>query len=203
MWCKQADTELVARVPLIVKVPWLTQSLGTSVTRLVELVDVFPTLLDLHGISIPDRGALEGSSFAPLLTDGPASPRWKKRYAFTQYPRCDAGNGMNNPCTQVSDHNLSVMGYSARSADARYTRWMKWNGSSLAVQSWDGAALVGESFYDHSTDDGNSTDFAGEDVNLAGQPQHAVKQAELTSALKSYVIKTDDTTLAPPLGFNS
>jgi len=47
VWCKQSNFELVARVPLIVYVPWIPQSHGKKTAALVELVDLMPTTLDL------------------------------------------------------------------------------------------------------------------------------------------------------------
>jgi arylsulfatase A-like enzyme len=72
-WCKQTNFELVARVPLLVRVPWIP---GKRTRGLAELVDVYPTLLDLALVPLRDpseRLALEGSSLLPLMT-GLASP---------------------------------------------------------------------------------------------------------------------------------
>lgn len=63
--------------PLIVYVPALGAE-GRSCSGLVELVDLFPTLIELCGL--PQPGKLEGTSFAPLLRD-PETP-WK-RAVFT------------------------------------------------------------------------------------------------------------------------
>jgi iduronate 2-sulfatase len=54
---------------------------GASTDALVELVDMYPTLCELAGLSIPEH--VEGHSFAPLL-DNPNQP-WKTA-AFSQYP---------------------------------------------------------------------------------------------------------------------
>jgi uncharacterized sulfatase len=62
--------------PLIVAGPGA--SAGRSCARLVELVDLFPTLVELCGVALP--AGLEGLSFAPLLSD-PERP-WK-RAVFT------------------------------------------------------------------------------------------------------------------------
>mgnify|MGYP002016759381 CR=1 FL=1 len=56
-------------MPLIVYVPWLAASHGQSTSALVEIVDLFPTTLDLFNITarVPDAAQLEGFSFLPLL----------------------------------------------------------------------------------------------------------------------------------------
>ena len=44
MYCKMANYELQTRVPLMIRVPWLPQTMGTSTAALAELVDLYPTL---------------------------------------------------------------------------------------------------------------------------------------------------------------
>merc|ERR1711871_1322402 len=173
VWCKQSNSELVARAPLIISVPWLEGSQGKRVDALVELVDPMPTTLDLMGLKslVPDFDQLEGTSFLPLLMnpDTPAE-NWKTA-VFTQYPRCkgtksltdkaDSGTLLpwdfptNNPCTQVPAKNFAAMCYSIRTLRWRYTRWVQWNGAQKAP-IWD--AVVGEELYDHQGDTGDDTD---------------------------------------------
>jgi hypothetical protein len=38
------------RVPLIIRAPWLTASAGTRTTVLAELIDVYPTVVELSGL---------------------------------------------------------------------------------------------------------------------------------------------------------
>jgi len=44
-WCKQSNWELVARVPLLVKVPWLPQSAGKRTSALAELAGIPPAAI--------------------------------------------------------------------------------------------------------------------------------------------------------------
>jgi len=62
--------ERSARVPLIISAPGFEPRTHSS--RPVELLDLFPTLLELCGL--PARDDLEGLSLAPLLRD-PGAPR--------------------------------------------------------------------------------------------------------------------------------
>lgn len=54
---------------------------GSFVEEMVEEVDIYPSLVDLHGLEVP--ADLEGTSWVPLLTT--ASAPGKQR-VFSQYP---------------------------------------------------------------------------------------------------------------------
>jgi len=86
-WCKHTNYEVATRVPLIISVPGQKHA-GACSDGLVEFVDVFPTLADVCGLSIPQ--GLEGISFQPLI-ENPQRP-WKKA-AFHLYPRRIAQHG--------------------------------------------------------------------------------------------------------------
>ncbi len=108
-WWKNTLSEVSARVPLVISVPGLTPG-GEASTALVELVDLFPTLVDLFGLpAVPN---LDGRSLTPLLRDpGPDTP-WK-RAAFTQALRG------------------GVAGYSVRTDRWRYAEWDQGLGAEL------------------------------------------------------------------------
>ncbi len=99
LWFKQSCFEESARVPMII-VPPATKNAGKVCARNVELVDLYPTLADLAGLT-PPKG-LEGVSLRPLL-ENPAAT-WT-RLAFTQVER---GN---------------FPGHSVRTERWRYTEW--------------------------------------------------------------------------------
>ncbi|WP_146407743.1 sulfatase [Allorhodopirellula heiligendammensis] len=77
---KQHLFEEATRVPFIVSVPWLKAEHGQGTTKITELVDLYPTLTELAGITDPE--GLQGQSLKPLLLDT-NSPAWTKDKAFT------------------------------------------------------------------------------------------------------------------------
>jgi iduronate 2-sulfatase len=98
-WMKQSLFEESARVPLIIAAPGAAGN-GHGCPRVVETIDIYPTLAELCGLSAPAN--LAGASLRPLLDD----PRhaWN-RPAFTQVQRG------------------SFPGRSVRTERWRYTEW--------------------------------------------------------------------------------
>ena len=97
-WCKHTNFERATHIPMIIKVPWMPGA--SQVDSLTELVDLYPTLLDLCGVPHPVQ--LEGESLLPLLENPDSTDA---SGAISQYPR---------------DGN---MGYSLRTDRYRYTEW--------------------------------------------------------------------------------
>ena len=120
LWQKRSLFEESARVPLIIATPE-SISAGETCERLVELVDLYPTLVDL--CSLPDPGHLEGRSLRPLLENPEADFR---KDALTQ--------------TVCATHSLakpdSPHGYSLRTERYRYTEW---SGGAEGVELYDHA----------------------------------------------------------------
>jgi len=98
-WNKNTLFELSARAPLIVVTPDI-KARGKSCSRIVEFVDIYPTLTDV--CELPTPANLEGSSFRRLLHDPDVT--WKKT-AFTQVQRG------------------KIVGRSVRTERWRYTEW--------------------------------------------------------------------------------
>ena len=129
LWAKTSNFELDARVPLIVAPP-APRHPGAVSDSLVEMIDLFPTLVALAGL--PAAPGLEGASLVPLLDDPAASV---KPAAFTQHPR--------PPYPDRSPRKTpEVMGYSVRTAGWRYTEW----------RNWDTGAVEATELYDHRKD---------------------------------------------------
>ncbi len=104
MWQKMALFEESLRVPLIVAAPGAKAN-GQASNRVVEMVDIYPTVADVCGIAPPKD--LEGRSLKPLLED-PRAP-WKGA-AYSQLRR---PGQQNNPFD----------GRSVRTDRYRYTEW--------------------------------------------------------------------------------
>ena len=99
LWRKMTVFEQASRAPLIVHAPGKKQD--AACPRLVEFVDIYPTLTELCGL--PQAPGMEGYSFVPLL-DNPQRP-WKTA-AYTMVAR-----GKNS------------FGRSVRTDRYRYTEW--------------------------------------------------------------------------------
>lgn len=79
-WCKKhGNFKIATRVPLIIAAPGMPDP-GVPTDSFAELVDLYPTLLDLAGL--PPEPVLEGVSLVPVLQDSSASVR---QTAFTAY----------------------------------------------------------------------------------------------------------------------
>lgn len=114
LWCKHSNFEKATRAPLIISAP-RQKAAGSRCRALVEFVDIYPTLVELCGLPMPE--GLEGVSAAPLLDE---PERVWKTAAFSQYPRSGA------------------MGYTIRTDRYRYTEWRsKKPGPLLGVELYD------------------------------------------------------------------
>jgi arylsulfatase A-like enzyme len=68
MWVKHANFDRALRVPLVIRAPGFD---GARIDEVVELLDVFPTLADLAGLSPPDH--LDGRSLRAIMEEPDAS----------------------------------------------------------------------------------------------------------------------------------
>jgi len=118
-WCKHTNFECDTKVPLIVRDNRFKGGLKTP--RLVELIDLYPTLCDLTDTPTPDH--CQGRSFRALLDDPEAGHRLD---AYSSYPA------------------LKLMGHSIHHKNYRYTEWRDADNQTVANVLTDISADPGE-----------------------------------------------------------
>lgn len=195
-WSKFSNFEVTTRVPLLVSVPGLTgkplsgtrkysssdkdwpdrsmvQDNQYKVTNgLVELVDIFPSLVELAGLPIlktcPQTSfnitiCTEGCSFVPLIKNA-TSPHtviknWKSA-VFSQYPRPSLQPETDSDQPRAVDSR--VMGYSIRTDSHRYTEWIQFYPNNFTV-NWNN--VYARELYSQVTD-------SEDHHNLASDPRY-------------------------------
>jgi iduronate 2-sulfatase len=148
LWAKTSNFEYDARVPMLLSVPGAPAT-GKTTAALAELVDLFPTLVELCDLPAPEK--LDGTSLAPLLQK-PTLPL--DAAAYTQHPRPAY---FDREPAKVPSH----MGYSVRTARVRYTEWRDWKTGQVTARE----------LYDHQDD-------SAELSNVVDSPALAPEQAE-------------------------
>jgi len=109
-WGKMTNYDIDTHVPLIIKAPGFKK--GIKIDRLTEIVDLYPTLLDLAEINVASY--LQGTSLVPLMKN-PSLP-WKPA-VFSQFHR----RPNHNPT------NKRYMGYSMTTDLYHYVEWHYWD----------------------------------------------------------------------------
>jgi iduronate 2-sulfatase len=129
---------------------------GHSRTKsLSELVDLFPTLVDL--CQLPHPTGLEGKSLVPVLEKPELA---LKPAAFTQHPRPAYFDREPGKVPKA-------MGVSVRTASVRYTEW----------RDWISGDVVASELYSLSED-------PRETVNKVNAPEVATRQREAAALLR-------------------
>jgi len=101
LWYKRKDFERSVKVPLIMAGYGVKQE-SRVVTQPVELLDLYPTLVEASGNPVPTD--LDGSSLVPFLENN--TVHWEK------------------PAISQVFHAPDAQGYSIRTKRWRYTEWM-------------------------------------------------------------------------------
>ena len=126
IWCKHTNYEQATRSPLLFVAPGI-EGQPTENSSPVELVDIYPTLLELAGLDA--AGELHGASLVPILN---GSADRVKDVAVSQYPRSG-----------------SKMGYAYRTDRHRLVRWR--DQDSKNKDETDGE-LIALELYDYEAD---------------------------------------------------
>jgi len=135
LWQKRDLFENSVRTPLVIAAPGRLEA-GRVTDTLVELVDLYPTLVSLAGLDAP-ASRLEGLDLHAVL-DGAIAPR---ESALSQ---AWSAAGWVRPEFRGAD----IMGYTLRTERYRYTEW--------------GGGSKGVELYDYETDPFEYRNLAGE-----------------------------------------
>jgi iduronate 2-sulfatase len=157
LWAKTSNFELDARVPLVIATP--EHAGGKRAGAIVELLDLYPTLIDLCGIESP--GKLAGTSLRPVLADPQARG---KAFAVTQHPR---------PAYYGDEEPLQAMGYSLRTDRFRYTEW----------RSVKGGNVMARELYDHQQDPAETVNLASQAMHAEAIEELAKQLSEIAPAI--------------------
>jgi len=136
-WAKMTNFEIDTRAPLIISAPGMKTN-GKKTSKLVEFVDIFPSICELAGVPVP--AGLAGKSAVPLLENPDLD--WKPA-AYSQYLREGGWRGPDG---------ITYMGYTVRTEQFRYVEWYNWDTHELAAKE----------LYDHRTEDGENKNIAGD-----------------------------------------
>lgn len=123
IWQKRTLFEESTRSPLVILAPGAHAN-GNACERIVEFVDIYPTLVELAKLPLPS--SLDGRSLVPLLNDPMAQ---RDEFAVSQVLRPHNNLQPNS--------NRLVMGRTIRTPRWRYTEW---NGGTDGVELYDHAS---------------------------------------------------------------
>lgn len=122
-WQKANLHEEVVRVPLIVSVPGMKPGKTDAIT---ELVDIYPTLAELAGLSVPEE--VQGESFVPVLNNPAATVKTgalsffrgialrEEDYAYMRY---------NDGTEELYDMAADPLQFTNQAANPEYSQALK------------------------------------------------------------------------------
>lgn len=138
-WGKMTNYNIDLKVPVIIRSP-NQKKRGVQTHAITELVDLFPTLCEMTGITIPEY--MQGRSLVPLIAD--PEQEWKTA-AFSQFHR--------RP--KVSADGKRYMGYSLNTKEYHYIEWYEWDNTTGTR-----GELKGIELYDRKSDPYERTNIA-------------------------------------------
>nr|CAD7463477.1 unnamed protein product [Timema tahoe] len=193
-WSKFSNFDVAVNVPFLLSIPGQTEGCSRSSHALVELVDIFPTLVELAELPggvpplCPDNSSsvtlcTEGISLVPLIQQEIASmhqenqakvstPQWKSG-VFSQYPRPGVYPTYKPNSDKPRLKDIRIMGYTLRTQRHKYTEWVHFDDNKA-----DWSQVIARELYDHKLD-------SGEDLNLADRPQFAKLMGRLSQQLRA------------------
>ena len=191
-WDTGLHTALVARWPGHIDA-------GVRTDAIVQYVDVAPTLLDVADRNVPADITLDGTSFLPVLT-GDSSEHRKYAYGTHNnipegpaYPIRTVTNGTYRYIRNLLPEEMYIekhlMGHQGN-GDLNNPYWATWVG-----QSWNNEktySLVKRYTYRPGEQLFRTSEDPYELKNLAGDPQYAANQKELSDELDRWLAEQDD-----------
>ena len=128
IWNKHSNFEQATRIPFMFAGPGVAKNQKSN--HPVDLVDLFPTIFDLAGVS--NHNQVDGISLKALLDDDKKTSV-DKDYAISQYPR-----------------HGKRMGYSLRTERYRYTEWH--NNGYKSYNPYNSENIEARELYDYEKD---------------------------------------------------
>ena len=178
------------RNAMLWRVPGQTTASQGLNMRMVESIDIFPTIVELTGTPAlpkckgldqpPTTLCLQGESYASEFMVGNATPAAPKKYAFSQWPFPKWGNetGLRQ-------------GYTVRSAAGyRYTQYVPYDTATF-TGNWSEALDDDSELYDYNNDKWETTNFAA-----VANYSHVVAELKVGP----YLCSVPDSTQRPWLG---
>ena len=165
LWCKHTNFEQATRTPMLIAAPGIAPSVTNAPT---EFVDIFPTLCDLAGVTIPKT--IDGKSLMTLMNKKVKSV---KEFSISQYPR----SGNNSETERQGYTSSKVMGYSLRDKRYRYTIWM--NNNFRSTQPFNPEFIVGTELYDYEKD-------PNETNNVVNEKEYKAVAVDLKAKMLAY-----------------
>ncbi|KAK5643922.1 hypothetical protein RI129_007767 [Pyrocoelia pectoralis] len=166
---KFSNFDIATKVPLIISTPGAI-SVQKTIPQLVELVDLFPTLVDLTKVTNGLERCLADGSNSKLCTEGKSlvplifsksEDVSEKTAVFTQYPRPGEYPTLKPNSDKPHLKDINIMGYSIRTNQYRYTEWVGFDHRNFSID-WN--KVFGQELYDHNLD-------PNENMNLVTRPE--------------------------------
>ena len=141
-WSKYSNYEMALRVPLIFYSPTFQLDKSIKMYDIVELVDLFPTLVELG--NLPLLKSCKNKKHKLLCTEGKSlvnlmKKNYKKNFnakieesvAYSQYPRPGSYPGFYPDSDKPKLKQIKIMGYTLRTKQFRYTLWIEFNSTNF------------------------------------------------------------------------
>jgi len=169
------------RTALMIRWPGVIPE-GVEIGSLVSNVDLFPTLMAILGLSVPE--AVQGQSFVPLLVGGAHEPRQAVCAAQTWGRR--AGLWWYTPARSIRTESHKLIRHYASTPFFVDTDWLgRFGPNRDAVQAMYGAPAPAEELFDLEAD-------PWEQVNLADGPAHSEVRQSLARRLDHHLAHIGD-----------